>query len=266
MYGIAWVWISMIQSVSENSCVMCCAWCTQCTQCTQVRDNFRRCIGGGSWSDNLWHRNLLVGTWRSVWTNQDHLVQGTESFYSAPYFPDSLIFFVSFCILFGAFCRNMSKLLSSEKSFWFEFKKKVEICRDVLHGFHGLPWSPTVSHGLPRSPCLRSCEVSDPQVGLISPPHSLDWNPMSISWDGSSQLYFTDANEGAIYTVPSLLAMQQEMVKFADAPYCHGIAILLGTGSSWNTNSVRTKRKDGKAREGHWPLALAFRVEVKAWG
>ena len=94
--------------------------------------------------------------------------------------------------------------------------------RDVLQGFHGLP----------RSPCRVSCEVSDPQVGLISPPHSLDWNPMSISWDGSSQLYFTDSNEGAIYTVPSLLAMQQEMVKFADAPYCHGIAILLGTGSS----------------------------------
>lgn len=55
---------------------------------------------------------------------------------------------------------------------------------------------------------------------------------MSISWDGNSQLYFTDANEGAIYTVPSLLAMPQEMVKFADAPYCHGIAILLGTQGS----------------------------------
>ena len=81
-------------------------------------------------------------------------------------------------------------------------------------------------------------QVSDPQVGLISPPRSLDWNPMSISWDGSSQLYFTDANEGAIYTVPSLLAMPQEMVKFADAPYCHGIAILLGAqGSGWNGRS-----------------------------
>lgn len=71
-------------------------------------------------------------------------------------------------------------------------------------------------------------KVSDPSVGLISSKRSADWNPMSITWDGSSQLYFTDAADGAVYTVPSLLSMPQQMVKFADAPYCHGIAILLG--------------------------------------
>lgn len=108
---------------------------------------------------------------------------------------------------------------------------------DALEEVRGLTTSGTEIFWLAREGVYgqiktTSAKVSDPQVGLISPPHSLDWNPMSISWDGSSQLYFTDANEGAIYTVPSLLAMQQEMVKFADAPYCHGIAILLGTGSS----------------------------------
>eukprot|EP00438_Fugacium_kawagutii_P022926 Skav226763 [mRNA] locus=scaffold8:107648:109333:+ [translate_table: standard] len=97
---------------------------------------------------------------------------------------------------------------------------------DSLEEVRGLTTSGTEVFWLSRE------GVSDPQVGLISPPHSLDWNPMSISWDGSSQLYFTDSNEGAIYTVPSLLAMPQEMVKFADAPYCHGIAILLGTQGS----------------------------------
>jgi len=108
---------------------------------------------------------------------------------------------------------------------------------DALDEVRGLTTSGTEIFWLSREGVYgqsktTSSKVSDPQVGLISPPRSLDWNPMSISWDGSSQLYFTDANEGAIYTVPSLLAMPQEMVKFADAPYCHGIAILLGAQGS----------------------------------
>jgi hypothetical protein len=52
------------------------------------------------------------------------------------------------------------------------------------------------------------------------------------------------------------LAMQQEMVKFADAPYCHGIAILLGTGSSWNTQ-IQCGQKEKTERHGKgtglWP-------------
>ncbi|CAK9116779.1 unnamed protein product [Durusdinium trenchii] len=108
---------------------------------------------------------------------------------------------------------------------------------DALEEVRGLTTSGTEVFWLSREGVYgqsktTSSKVSDPQVGLISPPHSLDWNPMSIAWDGSSQLYFTDAADGAVYTTPSLLSMQQEMSKFADAPYCHGIAILLGTQGS----------------------------------
>ena len=241
---------------------MCCAWCTQCTQ---VRDNFRRCVGGGSWSDNLWHRNLLVGTWRSLWTNQDHLVQGTESFYSAPYFPDSLIFFVSFCIFFGAFCRNMSKLLSSEKSFWFEFKKKVEICRDVLHGFHGLPWSPTVSHGLPRSPTvshgLPVCVPARCQT------HRWASSLLHILWIGIQWV----SHGMEVVSCISPIQMRARFIQCRLSWQCSKKwwnlqmhRTVMASPSCWErapveTNSVRTKRKDGKARERHgkgtglWP-------------
>jgi len=73
-------------------------------------------------------------------------------------------------------------------------------------------------------------EVSDPTQGLVSvpPPSNKSWSPMSIAWDGQSLLYFTDTATGSIYSLPSQSLRSQNMTKFADAPYSHGMAVLVG--------------------------------------
>eukprot|EP00930_Biecheleria_cincta_P060800 TRINITY_DN46395_c0_g1_i1.p1 TRINITY_DN46395_c0_g1~~TRINITY_DN46395_c0_g1_i1.p1 ORF type:complete len:434 (-),score=50.83 TRINITY_DN46395_c0_g1_i1:219-1403(-) len=73
-------------------------------------------------------------------------------------------------------------------------------------------------------------EVSDPTQGLVAKPPASNktWSPMSIAWDGHSLLYFTDIATGAIYSVPSVSLREQNMTKFADAPYSHGMAVLVG--------------------------------------
>jgi len=73
-------------------------------------------------------------------------------------------------------------------------------------------------------------EVFDPTMGLVAkaPPSNKTWSPMSIAWDGHGLLYLTDITTGTIYSLPSVSLREQNMTKFADAPYAHGLAVLVG--------------------------------------
>mmetsp|Transcript_40053 Transcript_40053/g.74672 ORF Transcript_40053/g.74672 Transcript_40053/m.74672 type:complete len:345 (+) Transcript_40053:68-1102(+) len=115
--------------------------------------------------------------------------------------------------------------LASQEMFVSTLSDALDEVRGITTSGTEVFWlSPEGVYGQSKT---TSTKVSDPAVGLISPPTSMTWNPMSIAWDGASELYMTDTQAGAIYTVPSLISSTQTLSKFADAPDCHGLAILL---------------------------------------
>ncbi|CAE7611804.1 unnamed protein product [Symbiodinium necroappetens] len=115
--------------------------------------------------------------------------------------------------------------MSSQDMFVSTLTDSVDEVRGITTSGTEVFWlSPEGVYGQSKT---TTSKVSDPSAGLISPAISLQWNPMSIAWDGATQLYLTDASAGAIYTVPSLISTTQNLTKFADAPDCHGLAILL---------------------------------------
>lgn len=83
-------------------------------------------------------------------------------------------------------------------------------------------------------------EVSDPAEGLVAAPPASNktWSPMSIAWDGNSLLYFTDIATGSIYSLPSQSIRSQNITKFADAPYSHGVAVLVGAKHKIPSNAI----------------------------
>ncbi|CAE7375193.1 rnf126-a [Symbiodinium natans] len=120
--------------------------------------------------------------------------------------------------------------LASQDMFVTTLADAVEEVRGITTSGTEVFWvSPDGVFGQSKT---TTSKVSDPTVGLISAPSTAQWNPMSIAWDGATELYLTDVSAGAIYTVPSLISSSQSLSKFADAPDCHGLAILLSAKGS----------------------------------
>ncbi|CAE7695903.1 unnamed protein product, partial [Symbiodinium pilosum] len=113
--------------------------------------------------------------------------------------------------------------LSSQDMFVTTLADGVDEVRGITTSGTEVFWvSPEGVYGQSKT---TTSKVSDPAVGLMSPPMSAKWNPMSIAWDGASNLYLTDVSAGAIYTLPSRISSAQSLSKFADAPDCHGLAV-----------------------------------------
>jgi len=101
-------------------------------------------------------------------------------------------------------------------------------------------------------------EVLDPTHNLVSrpPPSNKTWSPMSIAWDGHSLLYFTDVATGTIYSLPSVGTREQNMTKFADAPYSHGVAVLVGAKHKGHHSLSQHSYSHAMSVQGRLPTLL----------
>lgn len=102
-------------------------------------------------------------------------------------------------------------------------------------------------------------ELTDVSEGLLAPPPSSSWSPMSIVWDGNTLVYMSDPGSGNIYTLPASSTLKGNVSHFGIAPGVQGLALLLTVTQSSSSSSQVMGSAASPSGGGAWK-ALLFAV------